>query len=405
MDRSVDSDVRQPDDWTPSRDPERHDSERAPIEQERQSLALLRERIDAAAKDNPTFAEFLDRLERSGVRAIPSVQRSGRLNGMTYELNGTRVRGSDLGRSYTAQGLQKTKGIRHGGELDQRRLEEAARLGREPITPLEQRSAVLRDRSLRIREQDGLSPAQRAAMREIGRFRTLSTSDFIRHQYRGDMQAWRQDAAALSRLGFIEQRSVVVTTHSKEHGRNIQTLSIVVLTKKGRNHSKRFDQDLKTSGQALYAGFVKPREIAHDAALYRMYQAEAKHIESQGGRIKRIVLDFELKKKAYSPLARARELSPPEYARKQAEIAEANGLKVIDGKIRLPDLRIEYETANGEAARVDLELATEHYRGEHMSAKGRAGFKIYAEGASFPPGGGPGGSPVWDDHDLEIFSF
>jgi hypothetical protein len=136
-----------------------------------------------------------------------------------------------------------------------------------------------------------------------------------------------------------------------------------------------------------------------------MYQAEGKNIEAQGGRIKRIILDFELKKKAYSPLARARQLSPGEYARRQVEIAEEHGLKVIEGKIRLPDLRIEYETANGEPARVDLELATEHYRGEHMSAKSRAGFKIYAEGASFPPGGGTGGSPVWDDHAIDIFSF
>src|SRR2546425_11326708 len=136
-----------------------------------------------------------------------------------------------------------------------------------------------------------------------------------------------------------------------------------------------------------------------------MYQAEAKHIESHGGRIKRIVLDFELKKKAYSPLAKARALSPAEYARKQAEIADEHGLKVIDGKIRLPDLRIEYETANGDAASVDLELATEHYRGAHMSAKSQAGFKIYAEHASFPPGGSFGRSSGFEDHEIDIFSF
>src|SRR5205807_6642495 len=122
-------------------------------------------------------------------------------------------------------------------------------------------------------------------------------------------------------------------------------------------------------------------------------------------RIKRIILDFELKKKAYSPLARARQLSPGEYARRQVEIAEEHGLKVIEGKIRLPDLRIEYETANGEPARVDLELATEHYRGEHMSAKSQAGFKIYADSRSFPPDGSYGRTAVFDDHEIEIFSF
>ena len=118
MDRSIDSDARQPDDLRPARDPERHDSGRAPMGQQHQKLAQLRERIDAAAKDNPTFTEFLDRLERSGVTAIPSLQRSGRLNGMSYERNGMRVRGSDLGRSYTAYGLQKTKGVRYDGDKD-----------------------------------------------------------------------------------------------------------------------------------------------------------------------------------------------------------------------------------------------------------------------------------------------
>ena len=52
-------------------------------------------------------------------------------------------------------------------------------------------------------------------------------------------------------------------------------------------------------------------------------------------------------------------------------------LPIVDGKISLPDLRIEYETADGECAHIDLELATENYRPAHMSQKLRAGFKIY----------------------------
>ena len=63
-----------------------------------------------------------------------------------------------------------------------------------------------------------------------------------------------------------------------------------------------------------------------------------------------------------------------EYARLQAEIAARNGLPVLKGKIQLPDLRIEYETADGNPARVDLELATHHYHGSHLAAKAAAGF-------------------------------
>jgi hypothetical protein len=53
-------------------------------------------------------------------------------------------------------------------------------------------------------------------------------------------------------------------------------------------------------------------------------------------------------------------------------------LKVVNGKIPLPDLRIEYETRDHEQARVDLELATKDYRASHLAEKGKAGFSIYA---------------------------
>jgi hypothetical protein len=53
---------------------------------------------------------------------------------------------------------------------------------------------------------------------------------------------------------------------------------------------------------------------------------------------------------------------------------------VVRGKIPVPDIRIEYEARDGERARVDLELATSHYRGRNLAEKVRAGFSIYAHG-------------------------
>jgi len=46
--------------------------------------------------------------------------------------------------------------------------------------------------------------------------------------------------------------------------------------------------------------------------------------------------------------------------------------------IPVPDLRIEYETPEGEPARLDLELATKHYRFRNIARKVQAGFSIYA---------------------------
>jgi hypothetical protein len=107
-----------------------------------------------------------------------------------------------------------------------------------------------------------------------------------------------------------------------------------------------------------------------------MLQAEAARIEARGGRIDRVVLDFELKKKVYAERGKANNSEALEYVERQAQIAAANGLTVVDGKIPLPDLRIKYETANGEPARVDLELATDHYRRGHISEKAHAGFRM-----------------------------
>ncbi len=47
-------------------------------------------------------------------------------------------------------------------------------------------------------------------------------------------------------------------------------------------------------------------------------------------------------------------------------------------KIQIPDLRLEYQTPAGDAGRVDLELATEHYKPSQLAAKAQAGFTIYA---------------------------
>jgi hypothetical protein len=150
---------------------------------------------------------------------------------------------------------------------------------------------------------------------------------------------------------------------------------IVALTKEGVSVVRQDEQ--LPENQAVYAGFVKPAEVPHDAAIYQMYQSEAAQIKAKDGKVRRVVLDYELKKEIYSKLAREREAGALEYARRKQEIANEHGLPVVDGKIALPDLRIEYETPEGDLDHVDLELATEHYHRGHMALKTRAGFKMY----------------------------
>lgn len=237
---------------------------------------------------------------------------------------------------------------------------------------------------------DRLSEGPRAALLDIGRFRTVAVRDLANHRYLGNASSMQQDLRFLSALGLVQKRTALIA-----QGR--AKLSVLVLTKAGK---RVLEARENPAGQAVYAGFVKPAEVAHDAAIYRMFHKEGEKIAAQGGVIRRIVLDYELKRNVYAPLAKARSLPPLEYARKQAEVAQENGLKVVSGKIPLPDLRIEYDTAQGERTHVDLELATHHYHGSHLHLKAEAGFKIYADGGS-------GRTPVHDEREItaEILSL
>ncbi|HVH71625.1 MAG TPA: hypothetical protein VNB49_10995, partial [Candidatus Dormibacteraeota bacterium] len=114
----------------------------------------------------------------------------------------------------------------------------------------------------------------------------------------------------------------------------------------------------------------RPREANHDADLYRLYQKEAARIEAQGGRNLRVILDYELKAKIHRDLARL-------GAAAQREVAAWHGLRVVENKIPVPDLRIEYETRDGELASVDLELVTQNYGGRAAADKAHAGFSLY----------------------------
>jgi hypothetical protein len=356
-------------------------------------MAALRTRIDDAVAGQPTLSQFLDRLEASGIHVLPSIQSSGRLNGFTYEMGGVRLKASALGRAYTPKGLQEKKGVRYEPDRDDPRLHQALEAWRpQAPSPSERQTEGPRTHDHRenlrgARDRHDLTDAHRELMIDVGRFRTVALPDLARSHYHGNYGALERDLSQLITRNLMERHAVAL-----DHRRSV--LHVVALTRKGK---ALLQQQRETPGagprQALYAGIVKPREVAHDAMIYRMYQAEAAHIERSGGKVRRVLLDYELKKRVYSPLAKDKDLPALEHARRQQQVAEENGLKVVDGHIVLPDLRIEYENAQGELAKVDLELATRNYRGSHLKPKVQAGFKLYVEY-------GHAGAPVFDDHDL-----
>lgn len=323
--------------------------------------------IDQATANKPTMSEFLDRLEARGVQPVPSVNARG-LNGMSYAFRGFTVKGSDLGRAYTARGLQQRKGIDYSPDRDGWAVQNAVqRANGFARTESLERTPEQSGRDSRKRDREsGLSVAQRATLAEIGMFRAIEVRDLVQHRYDGNRRQFESDFRVLKSAGLVERANV-------EHPKSGRVYNVIALSRTGKNTARRFAGG--ESGQRFYSGFVKPAEVRHDVGIYRMYQRERAVIEAAGGTVRRVVTDFEIKRRLMSELNRRGE-NPQDLSRKRA-IAARHDISVVNDRFVIPDLRVEYETREGEVSKVDLELATQDYKPAQLAAKRAAGIKIY----------------------------
>jgi hypothetical protein len=335
--------------------------------------------IDAAAVDKPSISELIFRLERVGMKVYPSIQADGRLNGFSYGWNGHVVKGSTIGRAYTASGLQTRKGVSYEPSRDNPEIQRAAAVLR--LTPIErsrESESPRAERSVRTVDRDsGLDREQAELVAEIGRFRTIAVDDIGAHRYGGNMARLQRDLRVLRERGLADQRSI-------SDPKSGSVSRVVVLTRAGRVHAQKAASRGMggTDVQQFYSGLVKPAEVRHDAAIYRMYQTERRRIEGAGGTVRRVVLDYELKRKVYAELNRPDGDDGSDRAHRKRAIAEENGLAVVNGRVVLPDLRIEYATQDQDLAYVDLELASDHYKTAEVMQKHAAGLKIYGPASS-----------------------
>jgi hypothetical protein len=249
------------------------------------------------------------------------------------------------------------------------------------LQPMPDGPTILYDRNRGYR----LSESEIRTIAELGRFRVIASHDLSQHAYGGRLEDAERHIENLVQSGLVRIGTF--------EGPEASPRALLTLTRRG--HRLLRANRLVPQDQAVYYGFVKPKEANHDADLYLLYQKEATRIEQDGGKALRVILDHELTREVHRDLARfggtARE-----------EIAERHGLCVVGNKIPIPDMRIEYETCDGEMAWVNLELVTEHYRGRSVAEKVRAGFSLYT-----PHGEADHLRRVLDQHELtaEILSL
>lgn len=242
-----------------------------------------------------------------------------------------------------------------------------------------------RERVQSRRRDYDLDGADVDALATIGAFRVVQEADL-----RDGVEAGHTRA----RISRLQEAGLLDRIPLEGPGRDV-----VVLTDRGRDllDGHRLPRDDARS-QTFYAGLKKPRELSHDAQVYRAFQRAEARIRDQGGRVRRVVLDYELKRD-YQRFLQARNRGradndgrPDRTAEEVAAWARQHDLPYFDDAVHFPDARIEYDDDARDPRHEDIEVVTPHYRGAHAAGAARSGFRRYGAGFSGRGGGGGRGS-------------
>lgn len=248
--------------------------------------------------------------------------------------------------------------------------------------PMDQRSR----RQAIPQEVVGLSlrDEERKVLAEVGRFRVITTRDLAETVYDNRHSRMERDLAFLREKGLVQVDAVNARRDGR--GGKVDRIEVVTLTRAGQDVARQ------TSGlpqdQRLYSGLVKPREVEHDAQIYRAYRKEAERIERKGGTNLRVQLDFEIKSQVQRSIHAERKAAPErDMTEIKQQVAKQFDLPYVNDGIQIPDARIEYDLPRDpdrdldqgtRTSHDDIEVLTAAYRPGHLRAKAQAGFHVYA---------------------------
>jgi hypothetical protein len=83
----------------------------------------LQDLIDEVTQDNPSMPEFVERLQQQGVEVQVGLTQTGFSKGISYNLDGVALSGTQLGKAYTFSGLQKHRGVSYDQQRDNALIE------------------------------------------------------------------------------------------------------------------------------------------------------------------------------------------------------------------------------------------------------------------------------------------
>ena len=217
----------------------------------------------------------------------------------------------------------------------------------------------------------------RGALADIGIYGTVSVRDLAEAHFGGHPYTTRRAVNAWTREGLAKE--------STAKGPKGRPFKVLTLTRKGAAAIRDLD-----AGHGLDPGqhirsaarLLQHAQLAHDTAIYRACGRERQRLLERGAAIRRVRLDGELK----SAVARRSESARARDGRRAADaerhrVAGELGLPIDEqGRVLYPDAQIEYTDADGRSGRVNVEVASGHYRQGSVRAKAAAGFRMHANG-------------------------
>ncbi len=235
------------------------------------------------------------------------------------------------------------------------------------------------------REYDPLADGERVSFRErseraladVGVYRSVSFRDLAEAHFGGHPYTTRRAVNRWIRTGMMREH--------KARGPKGGTFKVLTLTRKGAKQARRaaVKRGLDPN-QRTWSGLVKRSELSHDTEVYRACGSERRRLADQGATVMRVRIDSELKSAVARHSERARVQEGKEAAdATRRRMAEELGLPIDEqGRVLYPDAQIEYTDQHGHNGRVNVEVASNHYRDKAIVAKSAAGFAIHATGAA-----------------------
>ena len=248
--------------------------------------------------------------------------------------------------------------------------------------PADPRSGHRRELGRTRHKSRDMTERTHACLQEVGLYRCASHRDLVEAHFSGNRFAAAKGIQRLVRSGAMQEHRV--------RGPKGGAFTLYTLTKAGAALAQRLavKRGLDPE-QRAWSGMVKPREAAHDADVAKACRKEIEALTARGARVRRILIDAELKSILAKRSEAARVKAGKEEAdRERQKAAEQLHLPRDDqGHVQIPDAQIQYVDESGNIGRVNVEVTSDKYMEASIQAKSAAGFSMHGSGQ----GGGRSG--------------